>query len=393
MPIQKKHKRRFAALLASVCVLSGLGCLSYAAWQVTSGTWNYVTTPSFGLNIEEDYEPPEGGALPGVEIDKKVRFRNTGDTQEMVRARLTRLIGTKNEEGKLVPNESLEPEAIILNTNDTDWIYEEDEDYYYYKGVLEPGEETPELLYSFHLREDVPNTYKRKDCQIIVEAESVQYRNNGCRIWEKDYSYFSVEDPGPEILLYPEETSVTFLSPRSKFDIELAKPDLFENFKDLLPGSARTQTVKVKNAYKEPVTMSLSAMDLDENLKEKEPLVYSLLQEQISAIITDDTGKIVYEGGLGGPESDFNLPLGRFKSGEEKRLTVRIAVKPEMGNDFQELMGRVRWEFTANEIVVPVKERPTLYRMVKTGELPFFLIGILLIAFGCYTYKRQKNEA
>ena len=386
----KKLRRRLAALLASVCVVSGLSCISYAAWRATSDTWNYVTTPTFGLAINEDYEPPEGGALPGVEIDKKVRFKNTGNTQELVRAKLTRLIGTKGDDGKVIQDEALDPGRIILNTNSKDWVYNEDEGYYYYQGVLEPGAETPELLYSFHIDAGADNTYKRRDCQIIVEAESVQYRNGGCGIWEKDYSYFSVEDPGTEISLHNKETSVTFVSPKAEFDIELAKPDLFENFKDLLPGSARSQTVKVSNAYKEKVDISLSAMDLDKGLKVSDPTVYALLQEQIHAVITDNAGKTVYEGGIGGPEKDFQIPLGRFGAGESKTLKVTIKVNPEMGNEYRNLSGRVRWEFTAGQVKTPVKERPTLYRMVKTGEIPFALLGVVLLIAGFCCMKKRK---
>ena len=289
--INPRYRAVFRLLFLFLLIFS-VGLTASAAWKVRSFTYNKITTPTFGMNIVEKYDPPEEGIFPGQSVEKKVQIRNEGTTESLVRVDLTKRIGDYDENDKFVDDLQLDVSKITLNTNTEDWVQLSD-GWYYYKKPLKEGELTTPLLYDFGLPGDLGNEYRNKHIQIIVNAESVQYLNNGLELWDLTYKDLEMEEPVEEYEV--KETSVTFLSPIRKFDIELSRTDLFHNFKNLLPGSARTQKISIKNRYKEPVEIHLVSMDVDKNSGIDNSLVKDLLFKYVKVKVEDRNGQTIYQ--------------------------------------------------------------------------------------------------
>lgn len=351
-----KHKKSIRALfrlLFLFLMIFSVGLTASAAWKVRSFTYNKITTPTFGMNIIEEYNPPPEGIFPGQSVVKKVQIRNEGTTESLVRVDLTKRIGDYIDD-RFVDDLKLDVTKITLNINNEDWLQLSD-GWYYYKKPLKEGEMTTPLLYDFGLPSDLGNEYRNKHIQIIVNAESVQYLNNGLELWDLTYKDLEMEEPVEEYDM--KETSVTFLDPIRKFDIELSKTDLFHNFKNVLPGSTRTQKVRVKSRYKEPVEIHLVSMDVDKNSGIDNSLVKDLLFKYAKVKVQDRNGQTIYQGAIKG-KGECDIPLGIYSSGQARDLKVSLQVSSEMSKEYSNLMGQVKWAFAALE-TEPEEEPPT----------------------------------
>jgi len=45
-----------------------------------------------------------------------------------------------------------------------------------------------------------------------------------------------------------------------------------------------------------------------------------------------------------------DISLGVFKTGESKKLTVQLMLDPDMGNEYQNLLGLIKWVWSAEAI-------------------------------------------
>lgn len=369
----------------SVCLcLLGTCSTAVGAWASSGGTTNYVTTPTFGTEIIEEYNPP-ASVFPGQYIDKVVNIKNTGDIQALVRVSLE----------KYFEDESLDPEMIVLDINEDDWKYVNG--YYYYKDILGSGETTKSpLLRGFMIDPSAGMEYTIQDAHIVVNSESVQYANEGISVWEDvSYEMLSIQEPSPPNIT-PQDTKVIFLDKNKGFNIELTKDDLFLNFKELLPGDIKTQHIRVSNNYSEPVLIRLSGMLSKDSSEELRNLMF----KYVTIEITDDTGDVVYKGAIGG-DSKFSAVLGVFASKEERLYAVKAYVSKDLDSSFYNLVGSVDWEFTAIEadkeylevdqtidIVedeVPlakttVPKSPTVF--AKTDVTRLFYVGVVMTVVG-----------
>lgn len=381
--MNRNSKRKVFAATSAVCGLlavGGIGLSTYAAYTVASNTYNYVTTPAFGADIVENYVQPPDGVYPGQDVTKEVSVSNTGTTPELVRISLEKRIGHLGEDGNVVNDESLDLDKMILNTDTESWELRDD-GWYYYKDVLEPGGETTKLLKSFSLEEGLTDDYQSLDCQIVVNAETIQFGGGSEAVWGIDLADIGLQWTDGD---YEDtETSVNFLGESEKFDIEVAKTDLFANFKDVLPGSTRSQVIQVTNSSKDTVTIGLDAMELD--LEEKRiqgdsEQVRALMMDYATAKVSDADGNVVYDGPVGG-QGECDIDLGEFAPGESKALHVSLSVSPDMDADAQSLMGSVSWEFSAAMADKP--EEPVKQWLTKTSDLGLLRWGILLTIAGC----------
>lgn len=388
--MRKKGKRVVAGLCmlcSTLVLLSGMGATALAAWTAISSTTNYISTPDFGTETIEVYDPPEHGLSPGVEVEKKVTVTNKGTVNALVRVQLTTLLGQHDEAGNLVVNEELDPEQIVLNLNEEDWTYDESDDWFYYNKQLAPGAETEAVLYSFHLHPEASEEYKGRDCQIIVDAESLQATEDALSVWNKDASTFPVD-------LTPEEqeqlvTQILFLDPMKKFDIETTKADLFLNFKDVLPGENRSQTIVVGNEYSEDVSIRLTLMEKGEEASKQESLLYDFLENYVTVKVTSVDGTVVHEGPVAS-DGVCDIPFGSFAPKEAKQLLVELHVSPDTTKEYAGLMADVEWEVQADEIA----REP----LVQTSDYSFWRLGILLLVAGLAginfskLMKKEKGE-
>lgn len=348
---------------------------AYAAWSVNSWTINKISTPYFGLSIEEDYKAPEEGVSPGMAVTKKVSVKNTGETPSLVRVRLTKAFGKKNADGEFEEDVTFCRDYIELELNENKWIYNEKDDWYYYQGILKPGEITSEpLLDRFHISESAGNEYQDLDARIAVLAESIPYEGNAVRdLWGINYAYLKTREPAKDDGGSGYSTSVTFIDEVQKFDIETSKTDLFANFKNLLPGTGRSQKILVKNEYKDSTDIRLVCMVQESGTEgNKTEATKELLARYVTIEMKDEQGQMLYAGPVGG-NGLCDIDLGSFACGQTKELQVSLYVDEAMPSEYQNLLGKVRWVFEADENVRS--------EIVKTGDSGRLLMcGMSLLA-------------
>jgi hypothetical protein len=102
-----------------------------------------VFQKTFGAILTDDFNNPDAPST-GELISKKISAKNTAETDAFVRIQLTPVIVASD--GTLLPSD-IGPDSGILTAdfNDTDWMYGDD-GYWYYLGILPPGQTAPDLF-------------------------------------------------------------------------------------------------------------------------------------------------------------------------------------------------------------------------------------------------------
>lgn len=149
------------------------------------------------------------------------------------------------------------------------------------------------------------------------------------------------------------DTSVTF-GRNDKFSFSPTTTDLFDNFKNVIPGDTLTQTITVSNESNRTVEIFLRA----DGVKEKYKAFLSYIEITVEATRVWDilgvTSRELYKA----PASEFGsgratlrdrVSLGEFSRGAKVTLTVTADVSIEMGDDYQSAFGEIVWLFTAED--------------------------------------------
>ena len=347
-------KYMFAYLLIVFgLVLAAVGT-SFALTYISDTTVNKVSTQKLSVQIVEKYDPPEA-IYPSQEIEKIVNIKNTGGVDALVRVRYEKAWGKSRDiDGNLEIDSAFSTDNIIIDINNTYWI-DGGDGYYYYKGILEAGQTTLEPLFeSFTIDPLTGDEYQGMLGDIIVYTEIIQADYNVIEdVWNKTYEFLGVT-PKDTNVDYG-KTKVTFISPKAGFDIRESKIDLFTNFKDLIPGSTRTQVIEVCNNYskEQPVYLKANITEQDTNKRE---LIEQLLQDLIDVKIMNGD-ELFYEGPVYGnlhildedETVDNNMKyfilLGNIAPNQCRELTLSLSVKKTMGNEYMDLLGNIEWEF------------------------------------------------
>ncbi|MDR0853451.1 MAG: BsaA family SipW-dependent biofilm matrix protein [Clostridiales Family XIII bacterium] len=377
MSVMKMSRKRLTVVVGLLLVLTCLLLVStWALWTADSPAVNVIKTGTLSGEIVEVYNPPPK-VDPGAEIDKVVDVKNTGDVDMFVRVKIDKVWGdgSREDNGDLIPVvPGLATDNIIISPNTDKW-FDGGDGYYYYKGILAPGETTEESFFdSFTLdKVNTGNDYQGLIADIIVKMEAIQAGGNALPTeWGIAYEDLDVVKPeSPE----DADAQVVFVSPENKpeeFDISqgstYSDTDLFLNFKDLVPGETRSQKVEVKNEYTSTQEIFLRAEfveQLDETLEgEAQNLeLVELLLRQYATITVEADGKTIYSGPVWGnyesePTGDDSMKnyisIGDFLKDETKDLTIVLTLDPDIGNEYQDLLGLIKWRFLTEEVLVPV---------------------------------------
>ena len=172
--------------------------------------------------------------------------------------------------------------------------------------------------------------------------------------------------------------------------------DLFTNFKGIMPGDTLTQQINVRNEASKKVNVkiyirALGPAELENNNGE----------EIVSA---DDSADFLKEMKLtvdAGNNRLFEAPadqtagltdwvlLGTFRSGADVDLDVNLEVPITMGNDYQERIGALDWQFMAEEFPLNPDDPstptdpdgPDDHNKTKTGDDSNMLVyGLIALA-------------
>lgn len=211
------------------------------------------------------------------------------------------------------------------------------------------------------------------------------------------------------------DSSITYEGGAEKYVFlpgsEYTDSDLFDNFKDVMPGDVLSEEITVKNDYKgsDYVKIYMRAVAHDEN---GNPLTYSEIYENIDGKDQANVGgqrdetvatmhdflsqlsmkiwngdELIYEASpdeLDGLQN--NVLLGEFEPGESTELIVELSVPIELGNEYANRVGEVDWVFVAEELNEP--ETP------DTGDHSNVMIwiGLMAIALVCFTIVLMRRK-
>lgn len=187
------------------------------------------------------------------------------------------------------------------------------------------------------------------------------------------------------LTIFAADSTVTFNGESAGFTFtpgsEYTQHDLFDNFKNVMPGDTLTETITVTNKSKDSdyIKVCIRAVAHDEN---GNPLSYNEAFEAADgknqsgvAGQRDETcvsmadflaqlsmkvyngGELIYDASpdeLDGLEK--NVLLGIFRQGESGTLTVELQVPIELGNEYASRVGEVDWIFTVEALDDPEPE-------------------------------------
>ena len=175
--------------------------------------------------------------------------------------------------------------------------------------------------------------------------------------------------------------SVSYEGGAEKF-VFLPGSDLFENFKNVLPGDVLTQTITVRNDKDMQVRIYLRAEPVNQTSEEflsHLTLTVTCKDKEIFDAAASETAQLTKA-----------TLLGTFRKNGSTDLTVTLSVPADMGNEYMNAIGFVPWTFIAEEI--PDDETP------HTGDwfqLGWWLLAaaIIVVAIAGVLWAQKRRKA
>lgn len=364
------------ALLLFCCIVGG----TVAYWSGQGVTNDEITMGN--LDGALVYKSARTTAVyPGDVVQSSACVTNAGGLDLIVRLKVNKGWADKK----------LSAELIEITFNTGKWL-DGGDGYFYYRGILKPGATTENLFDSFKLSETAGNAYMGQKADIEVSMECLQSTADAISSWGKTYAQLGISRSAEPTAA---ATAVT-LNKNKSFELPKGS-DLFANFKNMTPGEQRVQAVTLKNEADLKVEMFLSAESAAQSGSDKTK-TEELLKKYATVTVTDPSGKTLYSGPLE-PTDELKkeISLGSFAQGDSKELTVTLKLDPAMGNEYQKLVGKVKWTITAkgadgSSSSVSSGELP------KTGDLQNALpwacgAGICLILLAALLWLRKRRGA
>ena len=389
----KKEYILLCLSLAAVFAVSVTGT-TLALWRKTDTSDHIAQMATVTGQIVEEYDGAEE-IYPGSTVEKVVNVQNTGTADSVIRVKVEKAWGAeRDEDGNLLVDDTVSTDNILIDYNTEYWQYDQTDGYFYYKGVLKPGETTIEPLFKEFTIDKVTTgpEYAGLTADIWVRMECVQAAFGGPSIWDKSLTELGITyqpEEKPQLVTkveFQNPTNGFVFTPTDETSYTVSVQDLFYNFKNLLPGETMSQTITVTNSYNQETEIFLRAEDIEQSLSpEQAELVDRLLREYATIVVTDDGGRVIYNGPIWGnltgtgsnPDTMKNdISLGTFAAGETKNLNVQLQIDPEIGNEYQGLLGLVRWVWSA-------QGNETTVQPPQTGDnMNIMLFAVLAAASG-----------
>ncbi len=169
-----KIKRRLLAISIVAVLFTFLSQGTVAFYSTVGTATNVVTSGEAKMQIVEkgygDTAFPKEGVyvIPGDIVTKRVSVKSLCEAPFYLRVKIVYGINS---------TELSYEDCFKLDINEESWIYSDG--WYYYDGVVAPGEETPVVFSKVEIvGNKVDNSYIGKTLTLTVDAEAVQSDNN-----------------------------------------------------------------------------------------------------------------------------------------------------------------------------------------------------------------------
>ncbi len=174
------------------------------------------------------------------------------------------------------------------------------------------------------------------------------------------------------------------------------KTDLFDNFKNVMPGDELTQKITIANEASgcDYIEVYMHAVPHGASNDPLTPVSSGESNEFLSKLTmqVENGSKEIYDSTPDQPaQLTEKVLLGKFEKGESTTITVSLQIPVDLKNDFQNRIGEVDWVFTVEE-----HNRPNT---PKTGDDTTIMPYVIMLTVGLagMTFllisKRRKNQA
>lgn len=190
--------------------------------------------------------------------------------------------------------------------------------------------------------------------------------------------------------------TVTYDGNAKKFIFEpgskYSPTDLFSDFKGVMPGDSITQKVYIKNDVSNNVKIRLYIRSL--GAKEGSEDFLSKLNLRVSQ--NGDSNLFDAPADQSAQLTEW-VCLGTFYSGAEIDLDVTLDVPTELGNEYQEAVGYLEWQFKVEELPVEPDDPKPPQTGDTTNSTPYIVLasvsGLVLIFFLALGQRRKQEKS